>query len=331
MTMSPVLDVTIPSRHGPPIHHVLKLYDRRFGSSLRTDYDPRLVPHTQAHEVAFQSFVKRGMMAEFLGQLKEADEAEESPPLASRKFLDNTTNGCAKYEAARWRECNEHFRSETKAYKRLANLQGKSLPRMVASIRLVAVGDKFISAPANIPPQAAFYFEVRGILLERIDGYNLADMTTSSLAPPSDNLMKWGQIIQSAIDMAHEINRQGIIMQDCAPRNVVVDKQSQTPHIVDLAQCLFRGELTKLWQKWRRHEDDGWDPYVEYWKQVASWDNTGGIGAVMVHRVEKATGVKLDIKYPDCTAIISGIQAKKAAAAERRRALPMSGKSVNKI
>jgi hypothetical protein len=310
---------------------VLKLYDRRFGSSLRCDYDPRLVPHTQANEVAFESFVKRGMMAEFLGQLKEIDEAEDPLPLTSRKFLDNTANGRAKFEAALWWECNKHFRCETEAYKRLANLQGKSLPRMVASIRLVAAGDKSIGAPADIPPKAASYFELRGILLERIDGYNLQDITTSPLAPPSDNLMKWQHIIQSAVDMAHEINRRGIIMQDCTPRNVVVDKESQTPHIVDLAQCIFRDELGKLWQKWKWHEHDDWDPYVKYWEQVATWDNPGAIGAVMVHRVEKATGVKLDIRYPDCTAIISGIQRGKAAAAERRRVLLKSGGSVHKI
>ncbi|KAK4153649.1 hypothetical protein C8A00DRAFT_43468 [Chaetomidium leptoderma] len=316
MTMSPVLDVTIVTRHGPlaPIHCVLKLYDRRFGTSLRSDYGSKLVPY-QANEVAFQTFVRRGMMAEFLGQLKEANETEDLLPPAPRQFLDDTPEGRAKYEAALWRESNEHFRCETEAYKRLGNLQGKSLPRILAEIRLVAVDDMSNDTPADIPPEAASYFEVRGILLERIDGYNLEDIATSPLAP-ADDLMKWQQIIQSAVDIVHEINRYGVIMEDCAPRNVVVDKQSQTPYIVDLAQCNFRDELAKTWHKWKWHEsDDDWDPDVEYWEQVDSEDNTGAIGAVMVHRVQRETGVKLEIKYPGYTAIISGIQRRKAEAA----------------
>ncbi|KAK4134518.1 hypothetical protein BT67DRAFT_441693 [Trichocladium antarcticum] len=51
---------------------------------------------------------------------------------------------------------------------------------------------------------------------------------------------------------------------DCAPRNVVVDKRSQTPHIVDLAQCSFPDELVKTWHKRRWHEYEDWDPDVEY-------------------------------------------------------------------
>lgn len=320
MTMSPVLDVTIPTRHGPPLRRVLKLYDRRFGTCLRSDYSNTPVPYTQANEMAFQTFIKQGTMTAFLAELKEANETEDLLPPAPRQFLDNTTIGRAKYEAALWRECNEHLRCETEAYQRLESLQGKSLPRMLASIRLVAVGDKSISPSADIPPEVASYFDVRGILLERIDGYNLEDIATSPIAPPaSDNLLEWRQIIQSAVDLAHEINLHGVIMEDCAPRNMVVDEQSQTPRFVDFAQCDFRDELANLWHKWKWHEYDDWDPDVEYWENADGADNTGAIGAVMVHRVQQETGVKLDIKYPDCTAIISGIQARKAVV-ERRRA-----------
>lgn len=72
-------------------------------------------------------------------------------------------------------------------------------------------------------------FEIKGILLERIEGYNLEDIATSPLAPPpGDGLMQWRQIIQAAVNLAHKINQQKVIMEDYAPRDVVVDKQSQT-------------------------------------------------------------------------------------------------------
>lgn len=53
MTMSPVLDVAIPTGHGSSARCVLKLYDRRFGTSLRDDYCYHYVSHTQAKEAAF--------------------------------------------------------------------------------------------------------------------------------------------------------------------------------------------------------------------------------------------------------------------------------------
>jgi hypothetical protein len=43
---------------------------------------------------------------------------------------------------------------------------------MIAHVRLVAVlGDESSLVPADLPPEAASYLEVRGILIERIDGY----------------------------------------------------------------------------------------------------------------------------------------------------------------
>jgi hypothetical protein len=59
---------------------VLKLFDRRFGTDLRFVYGARFTPHTQAHEAAFQTLVRQGMMVQFLDELKEANEARSSPP-----------------------------------------------------------------------------------------------------------------------------------------------------------------------------------------------------------------------------------------------------------
>ncbi|KAK4233167.1 hypothetical protein C8A03DRAFT_19702, partial [Achaetomium macrosporum] len=314
MTMSVVLDVSFQTRHGPPIHHVLKLYDRRFGSCLRDVLEDKPAPYTQENEAAFQTFVGRGMMPGFLRYLKKRNETEQFA-VAAWQFLDepDRTEGLAKYEAALWHDCIEHFECETKAYNRLADLQGKLVPRMVAHVSLSP------TKLATIPREAASYFDVRGILLERIDGYCLGDLT---LSPLPSNLRRWQQIIQSAADAAHEINKRGIIMKDCVPRNVVVDGQSNTPRIVDLAQCRFRDELVKRWYKHGWHEDEGWDPDVEYWEQVGTASNPAAIGAVMVMRIQKMTGVKLDIRYPDYEAIIAGTRRRKAeaAAAETKRA-----------
>jgi hypothetical protein len=125
-------------------------------------------------------------------------------------------------------------------------------------------------------------------------------------------------------------------MKDCAPRNVVVDGQSDTPRIVDLAQCRFRDELVKRWYKHGWHEDKGWDPDVEYWEQVGTASNPAAIGAVMVMRIQKMTGVKLDVRYPDYEAIIAGTRRRKAesAAAKKKGAAKVEVKcrmNVNRV
>ncbi|KAL2126355.1 hypothetical protein VTI74DRAFT_1129 [Chaetomium olivicolor] len=315
MTMSVVLAVTLQIYHGPPIHCVLKVYDRRFGSCLRYILKKKTAPITWESEAAFEGFVRRGMMPGFLRYLKKRNETEDFA-VTAREFLDegNRTDGLAKYEATLWRECIEHFECETKAYDRLADCQGRLVPRVLAHVSLST------TQLAAMPPEIAPYFEVKGILLERIDGFCLEDLTLATPLP--SNLRTWQQLIQSAADAAHEINRCGIIMEDCAPRNVVVDKQSHTPRIIDLAQCRFRDELVEQWYKWEWHEDDGWDPDVEYWEQARSTDNPGAIGAVMVNLVQKKTGAKLPIRYPDYRAIIAGIRRRKAEAAvvDRKRA-----------
>ncbi|KAG7291088.1 hypothetical protein NEMBOFW57_001098 [Staphylotrichum longicolle] len=317
--MSPVLEVAIPSGQGSSVLRVLKLYDRRFGTPLRDDYNCQHVPHTQAKEAAFQTFVRQRRMPTFLHELDLADETQDVPPLP-RRFLDGTSEGYAKYEAAMWRQCNEHFRCETEAYKRLGDLQGKSIPRMLASVRLVADNYKN-NRPTDIQQGEASYFEIWGILLERISGYNLQDITTSPQAPPAGDLMRWQQIIQSTVNLTHNINQRGVIMRDCAPRNVVVDRHSQKPHIIDFAQCRFRDKMVRSWHEWGWHEEDEtWDPDVEYWEQVGAAGNPRAIGAPMVQRVQKAAGVILPITYPDYRDIITGIRHRKAA--KRRRAVP---------
>lgn len=321
MTMSVVLEVTLQARHGPTTHHVLKLYDRRFGSSLRHDgIKNKPTPYTKANEVAFQTFVRRGMMPEFLEDLKNRSETR-GIAIAAWEFLDEshrTDEGLAKHEATLWQVCMEHFQCETRAYNRLADLQGKLIPRMLAHVRLPVPIN-----PPTIPQEAAPYLVVRGILLERIDGYCLEDLTRGPL--PS-SLRKWHQVIQSAADAAHEIEQRGVIMDDCAPRNVVVDRQSNTPRIVDLAQCRFRDVMVREWHEWEWDTEAGWDSDVEYWKEVSSAASPWAIGSTMARLVEERTHVKMEIKCPNYEAIIAGVCRKKAekaasaAAAERKKA-----------
>lgn len=304
MTMSVVLDVTFQTRQGLPVHCVLKLYDRRFGSCLRDVRKDKAAPHTQENEAAFEALVNGGMMPAFLRYRKERNETE-TLPIRAREFLDepNRIEGLAKYEAALWQDCVEHFECETEAYCRLADLQGTVVPHIHAHVSLSAT-----KLATIIPQEVAPYFEVRGILLEQIDGYCLEDLTGG---PPPKNLRIWQHIIQLAVDAAYEINKRGVIMEDCAPRNVVVDKQSQTPRIVDLAQCMFRDEMVSTWCQLGWDEEEDWDPDAEYWEEASTTSNPAAIGAVMANRIQRQMGVKMDFRYPDWNGIITEIRRRK--------------------
>jgi hypothetical protein len=310
MSMSPVMEIAIQPQSGPEFRAVLKLYDRRFGRDFR-QIRGKHAPHTAADEVALQSFVRQGKMAPFLRAL-EHDKETEDIALSPWHYHEDTPEGKAKFEAALWHECIEFFECETEAYARLEDFQGISIPRMYAHVR-IAPHD--LGVPTDLlQSQTAPYFEVKGVLLEVIDGYSLWDIATSPGAPGDPQA--WPAIIQAASDIAHEINKRGVIMQDSAPRNVVVDARVQKPFIIDLAQCLFKDKLVEGWLKMGWADGDGddsyeWDPDVEYWEWVAQRHNPGSIGAPMRPRLLQQKGMKLDIKFLDHDKILDEIRRSK--------------------
>ncbi|KAL2126374.1 hypothetical protein VTI74DRAFT_1092 [Chaetomium olivicolor] len=303
MTMSPVMEVSIKTRSGSEFRAVLKLYDRRFGRNFR-EIRGKHAPHTAADEVAFRSFVRQGKMAPFLRML-EHDKKTADIALRSYRYYDSTAEGKAKFEAAMWQECIEHFECETEAYARLRDLQGKLIPHMYAH---VCIAPSDLGVPADLlQSQTAPYFEVRGVLLEVIDGYRLWDIATSQGAPADPK--QWPAIIQAAADAAHMINKRGVLMEDCAPRNVIVETRLQKPFIIDLAQCLFKDKMVRRWlENGYADDDDDWDPEEEYWERARQHSNPAAIGVVMRTRLLQQKGMKLDIKFPDYEKIMAEVE-----------------------
>lgn len=311
------------------VQAVLKLYDRRF-ADLR-DVGFKYITHTAAREAAFQSFVRQGKMEPFLPELdEELNEDGKMFPWAGHAHLEDDTDGDAKYEAALWWKCNKDFDRETEAYKRLKDLQGKSIQRVYAHVRFM---------PPNLPldlleSPLARYFEIKGILLQFIPGYSLSDLGTSQLAPSEPEICQ--EIVQTAVDAVHDINRRGVLIGDCGPSNVVVNSNSNTPFIRKFAQSRFKDKLIGLLKELGNMgcpectvecldedegEDEQWDPEVEYWKYVRYW-NPREIGLVMEGEMQRRKGIELDIKYPDIRSIIKDIKRRKAAEGRTADALP---------
>lgn len=123
------------------------------------------------------------------------------------------------------------------------------------------------------------YFRVGGILVQRIDGFipdRLLDMTEAS--PDAD----WQGIVQRAVEVAEEVNKCGVINNDCKPHNMIVQMPSLQPFEIDFAQCSFREDYASA---------------DEYDEDVRSVGNPAGFGGVVATRLNKAFKLGIQIQY----------------------------------
>ena len=111
--------------------------------------------------------------------------------------------------------------------------------------------------------------------------------------------------MQFAVNVAHNINRHGVLMGDCGSRNVVVNQHSQKPFFIDLAQCCFKDKITIPWEEPEdSSEDDDRYPDFGYWNIAITRDYPGAIGALKM-RLRRTNGMELDVTYPDIDKLVN--------------------------
>ena len=224
---------------------ILKLFDWRYATQLRRDHgvgqwDPY-------HEDMYRSFVEEGGAKTFISALEDPNS------------IDGQLWDTARNEAFLFDYCRDLHSCEVEAYSRLEDLQGRYVPQFFADVRL----DAFTTSNA--------FFEVRGILLEFIPGYSLAEL--AKYAPQSS----WQRICDETIRTVNLISDHGILNEDVKPRNVLIRRRDSFSEsevvIIDFAQCKFRatGQSEEDW----KHEK---------WGQ----DEEGAIGYVMAHKLNGA-------------------------------------------
>lgn len=317
VTMSSVMRVILRLDSGEPLAAVLKLFDRRFGEDLRSNGRIHW-PYMRASEKEFNCMVRRNDMDRFITKLLQDREKAmfQKPPW---HFLadddDDDDNGEEpdddvggehagdRFEAAVWQECEDMFDCEVKSYEHLKDFQGTGIPRLLATVRLAGASSTVPSDLINEP--AAKYWHVKGILLQYIPGINLMNLDSSSI-----DVKEWEPLVQRSVDLAHEINKSGLVMRDCSPRNVIVLQQSQQPFFIDFAQSWLKHEMRISWEtssssggeeeeKEKEKEEDDFILDDEYWDRAGTTGNPGAIGAVMTTRLKREKGVEIKIQYPD--------------------------------
>ena len=288
-TMSVVMKVELQQEETRPMPRmaILKMYDRRLSPSLRRGYNPT---YDDDAERAWREYVREGrapalfsFMHEKLrredegGELvqtdSETDPSSDEEDKVPRTPAETFTKKGKREGIIQWKAL-DLWHCESRAYAKLAHLQGRCIPRLLAVVYHTVSS----TPPDLLSGKDNEYFVIGGLLVEYIEGFNLADLGVQPSVPRE----RWHGIIQRAVDAAHDINDSGVINCDCQPRNVMVDRKTLEPKHIDFAQCLFV-------------EDMGWKEFEEV---KYSLGNHRAIGSVMVTKLKKTVNFESpEIRY----------------------------------
>ena len=256
-TLSCVMVVESPKY---PKHLILKLYDWRYATGMRKNN--KVGSWTHFHENSYRAFVENGDAAKFSAAILMKDGSLNNPQDGSWNTAQN--------EVYLFDQCRDIHKCEIKAYNKLKNLHGKKVPRFFADVHL-----------KDFSTQNSF-FEVQGIIIEFIEGYNLSDLAENE--PQS----AWQNVSDEAIRTVNLIGDYGVLNKDVCSRNVLVKKRAissaEAPEIIviDLALCRFREDYTSeaAWIHEKSLEDE-----------------EGGIGFPMAHELKGAVIYKPSNSY----------------------------------
>lgn len=108
--MSVVMRVHVKFGPGPGFNAILKLFDRRFGQSLRqgTVFTTEPLDHTAAKETLFQESVRSGGIGSVLDAIEE-ESRTRGFAVSCSDDVDGTAEGYVLYEADIWQTCEGYF------------------------------------------------------------------------------------------------------------------------------------------------------------------------------------------------------------------------------
>lgn len=244
---------------------ILKLFDRRFALGLRKQF--RMKAATYASEKAFADFIKLPDCSDFLILLRYLDNDFCEPE-------GGWDHG--RCETFLYDKCLDMFDSERSTYDTLKEFQGKRIPHLLAEVQLQ------LALPEGITP-ATFsteeFYQVKGVVLEFIDGCSLDAMPT--YFPEED----WDRICSEAVENQRQIDAFPIRNPDVRPGNVMVSQLAPKEYRVvtlDFGLCEFREE----------------DESEEEWgTSKLEEDEEGNIGLNMQERLERKHGHRWDFHH----------------------------------
>jgi hypothetical protein len=210
-TLSVVMKVDLENDPQPAI---LKLFDNRFTLDLREDY--KCTTWNEGLEAAYLRFIQSGEAEKFVGSWED-DDREWTP---------------AQIETWIRMKCCEFFRAEVSVYKRLVDLQGDCIPKLLGIVSM--------KTQCSDDLRVQEHTVIHGLLLSYHNGFNLSDL--------ADNASKedWQSIGDKAVNIVNLIGDYGVLNQDVRPENCIVTKRATGPKhkvfLIDFGLARLRGE-----------------------------------------------------------------------------------------
>ncbi|KAK3364720.1 hypothetical protein B0T25DRAFT_599257 [Lasiosphaeria hispida] len=201
---------------GRPQLAILKMYDRRVSPSLRRTYNPAYGDDAESAWREYVRDGKAPALFAFLREKRRREDEEgefvdtdsETDPGSGEdddddddkdegagvvlgrgrrkrppRTADEMREKKGKREVIMQWKALQLFECETRAYATLSHLQGRYVPRLLAQVYLAVEetlpdlrDDDDDDDDDDGPAHRRDYFEVRGVLLEYVDGFNLADL-----------------------------------------------------------------------------------------------------------------------------------------------------------
>lgn len=273
-TMSPVLLVSISSENWFPLPStaILKLYDRRCFTNIRTDFDEGK-PWSLDKEQEYRQYlndVSTGSAA--LGDFN-------SPTF----FWDKEVSD-GEFEAYLCHVAQRTFDAERAAYARLHELQGRMVPTLYGDIEYehVIAGARGDGAPVTDV--------VPGLLLEYVSALSLRQLvaTWTLRDPPLPNAVL-AALCNEAVRVVDRISDFEVLNEDVRVDNFLVRQEFLAPASRDGGAPSVDGAvvLIDLGQCRLRREDESEEEWIQAkWSQ----DETGAIGFVLLGLVRQFVG-----------------------------------------
>lgn len=246
---------------------VLKLYDRRFSTQHRHDWDA--ASWTPEIEQQFHDFVSCGDAEEFFSYW---DAEKERDDYWSAAYVDNRDRwSAAKREAYLQWDSTVTYETEKKAYERMFHLQGEDVPRVFGEVVLdypfMEHNDR--EEDNDIDTRIVC---IPGILIQHIDGFHLTDLHKHL---PSEH---WQFTVDSAVKVVDKIQDCGILNRDVNTRSFIFDPPTRKVMMIDFGMVCFR-------------EDAEGD---RQWEELqANQDEQGAVGMVMKTYLKRDTGISI--------------------------------------
>ncbi|KAH8180036.1 hypothetical protein LIA77_01555 [Sarocladium implicatum] len=239
-----VVDVLDGNISNDPL--LLKLYDSRFSSKLRSEQE--VGPWTETEKGAYIEAIRSGAARQLLDDLANIPDFEDD---TEEDWDQGQVETYLAYKARKL------FVAETTVYDRLQDLQGTKIPRLLAQVRLpVTVPDGDLDDTS-----ASESLDINGVLLQYIDGFPLPDIVAH--APRS----QWQNIVDQAVTTIRAMGDCGVMNHDVRSDSFLVARKSDSYHVfmIDfgLARLRYNDESDQEWATDKLMEDeDGAVGYV---------------------------------------------------------------------